>query len=75
MNNRSRALISEMLEAITRRYVVGDKKITAEVLALKDEIMGIFNKMQDEEDPAALDMYEKRLTELHETVFPGQMKL
>lgn len=64
-----------MLEAMTRRYVVGDKKIPQEMLALKDEIMEIFAKMQDEKDPAALDMYEKRLTEIHEIVFPGQMKL
>lgn len=74
MTKKSQALISEMLEAMTRRYVLGDKKIPQEMLAIKDEIMEIFAKMQTETDPAALEMYEKRLTEIHEVVFPGQIK-
>lgn len=71
MTRRSGELIAEMLEAITRRYVLDDRKIPADVLALKDEIMEIFAKAQSENDPAAQERYEQRLREIHEIIIPG----
>ncbi len=63
---RIEALVAEILDKITRRYILTDMKIPEEILALKDETMDLFVKAKHESDPEKLRQYERRLAEIRE---------
>lgn len=68
--NEIKILVQSILAAITQKYVMTDSKIPSEVLALKDEVMDIFEKSQRENDPEKLRQYGLRLAEIRESVVP-----
>lgn len=68
--NEIKILVQGILAAITQKYVMTDSKIPSEVLALKDEVMDIFEKSQRENDPEKLRQYGRRLAEIRESVVP-----
>lgn len=68
--NEIKILVQGILAAITQKYVMTDSKIPSEVLALKDEVMDIFEKSQRENDPEKLRQYGQRLSEIRESVAP-----
>lgn len=61
-------ILTEILQVITTRYVVSGKAISADVLKLKDEAMDIYEKSRGETNDAVLEQYERRLTEIKETL-------
>lgn len=61
-------ILTDILQVITTRYVVSGKAISADVLKLKDEAMDIYEKSRDETNSAVLEQYERRLTEIRETL-------
>lgn len=69
--NEINVQVQGILAAITQRYVMTGSKIPSEVLALKDEVMDIFEKSQGESNPEKLRRYESRLSEIRESVIPG----
>lgn len=64
IKNKASVLAAEILEAITKRYVVFDKPIPAGVLKLKDEAMSLFAEVCDKTDDALPPQYEQRLLEI-----------
>lgn len=68
--NEIKVRVQSILAAITQKYVMTDSKIPSEVLALKDEVMDIFEKSQRENDPEKLRQFERRLAEIRESVVP-----
>lgn len=56
--------VQQILAAITQRYVMTDSRIPSDILKLKDEVMEIFNKAKQTNDPALLGQYERRLAEI-----------
>lgn len=72
--NEIKILVQGILAAITQKYVMTDSKIPSEVLALKDEVMDIFEKSQRENDPEKLRQFERRLAEIRESVAPDDLK-
>lgn len=72
--NEIKVLVQGILAAITQKYVMTDSKIPSEVLALKDEVMDIFEKSQRENDPEKLRQYGRRLAEIRESVAPDDLK-
>lgn len=61
-------ILTDILQVITTRYVVSGKAISADVLKFKDEAMDIYEKSRDETNSAVLEQYERRLTEIRETL-------
>lgn len=61
-------ILTDILQVITTRYVVSGKAISADVLKLKDEAMDIYEKSRGETNDAVLEQYERRLTEIKETL-------
>lgn len=57
-------LAAEILEAITKRYVIFDKPIPASVLKLKDEAMALFAEVYDKSDEYIPPRYEQQLLEI-----------
>ncbi|MCM1165584.1 MAG: hypothetical protein NC299_03975 [Lachnospiraceae bacterium] len=70
MTQHTKTLVNEILDAITRRYVLTGMSIPADVLALKDETMDIFSKAMSEKDPEKMRLYEARIDEIHATILP-----
>lgn len=68
--NGTDVLVREILDSIKCQYILGDVKIPAEVLKLKDEAMEIFVKSQQESSPDILRQYEQRLAEIYKNVAP-----
>ena len=62
--NKASVLAAEILEAITKRYVIFDKPIPASVLKLKDEAMAIFAEVYDKSDENLPPKYEQQLLEI-----------
>lgn len=60
--------VQHILSAITQRYVMTESEIPPDVLALKDEVMGIFDKAKQETDQEVIKQYERRLAEIRESV-------
>ena len=60
--------VQHILSAITQRYVMTESKIPPDVLALKDEVMDIFAKAEQETNPEVIGQYERRLAEIRESV-------
>lgn len=56
-------LIAEILDKITKRYVMNDSAIPSEVLKLKDEVMGIYAKLHSDKFCDTAE-YERRLNEI-----------
>ena len=67
-NGNIDALVQFILAAITRRYVITESKIPADVLALKDEVMDIFVKAKQTDSPEIIRQYERRLAEIRESI-------
>ncbi len=61
-------ILTDILQVITTRYVVSGKAISADVLKLKDEAMDIYEKSRSDTNNAVLEQYERRLTEIKETL-------
>lgn len=68
MNGNIDAQVQFILAAITRKYVITESKIPAEVLALKDEVMEIFAKAKQADSPEVIEQYERRLAEIRESI-------
>lgn len=64
MKKELNAIITEILDNITRRYVMSNYKIPEDILAMKDETMEIFSKVNNTDDPAELELHKARLTEI-----------
>lgn len=62
--NKASVLAAEILEAITKRYVIFDKPIPASVLKLKDEAMALFAEVYDKTDEEIPPRYEQQLLEI-----------
>lgn len=62
--NKASVLAAEILEAITKRYVIFDKPIPASVLKLKDEAMSLFTEVYDKSDENLPSKYEQQLLEI-----------
>lgn len=71
MTNGIEVQVQSILAAITQKYVMTDLKIPPEVLVLKDEVMDIFVKAKNENDPEVIARYEHRLREIRESVIAG----
>lgn len=67
MTNGIEVQVQSILAAITQKYVMTDLKIPPEVLVLKDEVMDIFVKAKNENDPEVIARYEHRLGEIRES--------
>lgn len=72
MANRSEILAGEILELITKRYVVNDLAIPASVLKLKDEAMTLYAKVRKKPEGSFPAEYERRLSEIKETLEKGE---
>lgn len=68
--NEIKVQVQQILAAITQRYVMTDEKIPPEVLALKDEVMDIFEKAEQTNSPEVIKQYESRLAEIRERIAP-----
>lgn len=66
--NGIKVQVQHILSAITLRYVMTGSEIPPDVLALKDEVMDIFDKAKRESDPEVIGRYERRLAEIRESV-------
>lgn len=64
IRNKAGVLTAEILEAITKRYVIFDKPIPESVLKLKDEAMALFAEVYDKSDENLHPKYEQRLLEI-----------
>lgn len=71
MANRSEILAGEILELITKRYVVNSLAIPASVLKLKDETMTLFAKVQKKSEGTFPAEYERRLAEIKDSLEKG----
>ncbi len=71
MTNGIEVQVQSILAAITQKYVMTDLEIPPEVLVLKDEVMDIFVKAKNENDPEVIARYEHRLGEIRESVIAG----
>lgn len=67
-----RAVVTEILEIITARYVSSGKVVPAEILQIKDETMDFYLKSTSETDPAVLRQYEERAKEIRERLVKGE---
>lgn len=59
--NRASKIAAEILDAITKRYVIYDLPIPEKVLKLKDETMAVFEKVNNKSDEELSPKYERRL--------------
>lgn len=66
--NELNKLVAEILNEITQRYILSNYKIPADVLALKDEVMEIYDSLHKEEDESVLAKHEARLTEIRDLI-------
>lgn len=66
MRNKASSLAAEILDAITKRYVIYDKPIPAEVLRLKDETMTVLAEAYDKSDADLPPKYEQQLLEIQQ---------
>ena len=64
-------LSMEILQIVTARFVGTGRTIPAEILALKDETMQIYDKSRHETDPAELEKFDKRLKEIRGQLVTG----
>ena len=71
MTNEINVWVQQILAAITQRYVMTESEIPPDILALKDEVMDIFNKARQANDPALLGQYERRLAEIRKSIVPS----
>lgn len=72
MINKVDKLAAEILDTITKRYVVNNSAIPPSVLKLKDETMKIFAEVRNKPDGSFPAEYERRLTEIKETLDKGE---
>ncbi len=71
MVNKVDKLAAEILETITKRYVVSGLAIPKSILKLKDETMKIFAEVHNKPDGSFPAEYERRLAEIKETLDKG----
>ncbi len=76
MKNNISKLTAEILDSITKRYVIFDKPIPANILRLKDETMTIFAEFQSKPNEDIPPQYEQQLLEirkkLHDELDKGE---
>lgn len=66
-----RAVVTEILEIITARYVGSGRPMPAEILKIKDETMDIYLKSTSETDMSVLDEFEVRAKVIRERLVKG----
>ncbi len=64
MINNASKIAAEILDAITKRYVIYDKPIPEKVLKLKDETMAIFEKVHNKSDDELHPKYGRQLLKI-----------
>lgn len=68
-----RAVVTEILEIITARYVGSGRPMPAEILKIKDETMDIYLKSTSETDMSVLDEFEVRAKIIREKLAKGEI--
>lgn len=66
-----RAVVTEILEIITARYVSSGRVVPAEILQIKDETMDLYLKSNSEADIAVLEQYEIKAKVIRERLVKG----
>lgn len=66
-----RAVVTEILEIITARYVGRGTPLPENIIAIKDETMDIYLKSTSEEDMSVLDEFEVRAKVIRERLAKG----
>lgn len=67
-----RAVVTEILEIITARYVSSGKVVPAEILKIKDETMDFYLKSTSETDLDVLKQYEEKAKVIREKLVKGE---
>lgn len=68
-----RAVVTEILEIITARYVGSGRPMPAEILKIKDETMEMYLKSTSEEDLTVLEESEVRAKIIREKLAKGEI--
>lgn len=66
-----RAVVTEILEIITARYVSSGKVVPEEIMKTKDETMDLYLKSNSETDIAVLEQYEVKAKVIRERLVKG----
>lgn len=68
-----RAVVTEILEIITARYVGSGRPMPPEILKIKDETMELYLKSTSEEDLTVLEESEVRAKVIRERLVKGEI--